>query len=115
MPNCVPTTATWDPLQPVKSPVSNPGFWIRFALTGKANERAATAVNISEQRIAARVSVFIVISRFGTDAKRLLPVQARHWESPVARTHRGQMNRRTERSFKSITKFTYFAVVPTAR
>jgi hypothetical protein len=27
-----------------------------------------TAVNIKEQRIAARVSVFIVISRFGTDA-----------------------------------------------
>src|SRR5262245_46358089 len=24
-----------------------------------------------------------VDARFGTDAKRLLPVQARHWESPV--------------------------------
>ena len=36
---------------------------------------AVTAVNISEQRIAARISVFIVISRFGSDAKRLLPVQ----------------------------------------
>src|SRR5436189_4633550 len=36
---------------------------------------AVTAVKISEQRITARISVFIVISRFGTDAKRLLPVQ----------------------------------------
>ena len=35
---------------------------------------AVTAVNISEQRIAVGISVFIVISRFGTDAKRLLPV-----------------------------------------
>ena len=53
--------------------------------------------------------------RFGTNAKRLLPIQARHWESPVVRTHRGQVNRREKRSLKSITKFTYFAVVPTAR
>ena len=46
--------------------------------------------------------------------ERLLPVQARHWESPVVRTHRGQMNRREKRSLKSITKFTHFAVVPPA-
>src|SRR5205814_4053705 len=32
--------------------------------------------------------------RFGTDAKRLLPVQARHWQCPVVRTHRCQMDRR---------------------
>src|SRR6187399_137102 len=38
--------------------------------------------NSREQRIAARISVFIVISRFGTDAKGLLPVKARHWEKP---------------------------------
>jgi hypothetical protein len=30
---------------------------------------AVTAVNISEQRIAAKISVFIVISRFGTDER----------------------------------------------
>jgi hypothetical protein len=76
---------------------------------------AVTAVNISEQRIAAKRSIFIVISDLEPDAKRLLPVQARHWESPVVRTHRGQTNRREKRSLKSITKFTYFAVVLTAR
>jgi hypothetical protein len=36
---------------------------------GWATERAATAVNISEQRIAARVSVFTVISGVGIDAR----------------------------------------------
>src|SRR4030095_12646136 len=40
--------------------------------------------NISEQRIAARISVFIVISGVWHRCERLLPVQARHWESPVA-------------------------------
>ena len=34
--------------------------------------------------------------------------------SPVVRTHRYQTNRGEERSLKSITKFTYFAVVLTA-
>jgi len=38
-------------------------------LAGQAIESAATAVNIKEQRIAARISVFIVISRFRTDAR----------------------------------------------
>ena len=39
--------------QPVKSPVSNPPLVMRFALTGCAREKAAAALNISEERIAA--------------------------------------------------------------
>jgi hypothetical protein len=46
--------------------------------------------------------------RFGTDAKRLLPVQARHWESPVVRKHRSRTNRGEERSIESIINLTNF-------
>jgi hypothetical protein len=42
---------------------------IVFALAGLATQNAAAAVNIRKQRIAARISVFIVISRFGTDER----------------------------------------------
>jgi hypothetical protein len=55
--------------QPVKSPVSNPGFVMRFAEAGWASETAAAAMNIREQRIAPRISVFIVISGLGIDAR----------------------------------------------
>src|SRR5215831_9575516 len=44
-----------------------------FSVTVKAwagwTKKTATAVNIKEQRIAAKISVFIVISRFGIDAR----------------------------------------------
>jgi hypothetical protein len=49
---------------------------------GYTIERAVTAVNISEQRIAAGISVFIVISRFGTDAGDYCRSKAYHWEKP---------------------------------
>jgi hypothetical protein len=42
---------------------------IVFALAGVATQNAAAAVNMSEQRIAAKISVFIVISRFDTDER----------------------------------------------
>jgi hypothetical protein len=42
---------------------------IVFALAGVATQNAVTAVNMSEQRIAAKRGVFIVISRFGTDER----------------------------------------------
>ena len=38
-------------------------------------------VNIKEQRIAARISVFIVISRFGTDTGDYCRSKAYHWEA----------------------------------
>ena len=53
---------------------------------------------------AAGISVFMVISRLGTDARDYCRSKTRHWESPVVRTHRCQMDRREKRSFKSITK-----------
>jgi len=34
--------------------------------------------------------------------------KAYHWESPVVRTHQGQMDRREERSLESITNLTIF-------
>src|SRR5262245_60508420 len=38
--------------------------------------------NITEQRIAARISVFIVISRFGADARDYCRSKAYHWANP---------------------------------
>src|SRR5215475_6156573 len=39
--------------------------------------------------------------------------KAPHWESPVVRTHRCQMDRREKRELKSSTKVTHFAAVLT--
>src|SRR5215831_5740385 len=71
------------------------------AWAGWTEKSDVTAVNVSEQRIAARICVFIVISWFGTDAGDYCRSKAYHWESPVVRTHRCQMNCRKNRGFKS--------------
>ena len=47
------------------------------------------------------ISVFTVISRFGTDAGDYCRSKAYHWESPVVDTHRRQMDCRKKRGFKS--------------
>jgi hypothetical protein len=57
--------------------------------------------SITEQRIAARIYIFHSNLRVYHRCERLLPVQARHWESPLLRTHRGQMDRREKRGFQS--------------
>src|SRR5262245_1539676 len=69
----------------------------------------AVTRNISEQRIAAKVSVFIVISGSAPmreiTAGRSSPLR----EIPVVRTHRCEMDRRETRSLKTSTNFTHFA------
>src|SRR5262245_2361621 len=74
---------------------------------------AVTAMNISEQRIAARISLFISNIRFGTDVGDYCRSNAYHWESPVVRRHRCQIDRRKKRGFKSSANLTHFAAVLT--
>src|SRR5262249_13334480 len=89
---------------------SHPQHRLRYRTIAPVEPKRSVA-NISEQRIAANISVFIVISKVWDQCGRLLPVQARPGKSPVVRRHRGQMDRRKKRGFKSSTNVTQLAAV----
>jgi hypothetical protein len=74
---------------------------------------AVTAVNISEQRIAAKISGSIVISGLAP-MREITAGPSSLLGKPSTPKTSIQMNPREKRSLKSITKFTHFAVVLTA-